>query len=192
MTYASLAQVKAALRISDSVDDTMLNLALASTDEAINAYCGRTFGTAAADTVRYYSPTKADYVEVDDLQTITTVEYSRDGTTWTTTTEFQQEPLNNFTDGMTWPTTRLRTVNNFGWYNNQGIQSVKITGNFAFGSIPSSVTQAAVLQASRFFKRLDSPMGVTMGEIGALRLLSRVDPDVEVLLYPYRKFRAAL
>jgi hypothetical protein len=31
-----------------------------------------------------------------------------------------------------------------------------------------------------------------MGEFGALRLLSRIDPDVEVLLQPYRRFRAAL
>jgi len=192
VTYATLVQVKAALRISDNVDDTMLNLALSSTDEAINAYCGRTFGTAATDTARYYAAAKADYIELDDLQSVTTVEYSRDGATWTTTTDYQSEPLNQFSDGLTWPITRMRAINNFQWYNMQGIQTVKITGKFAFGSIPSSVTQAAVLQASRFFKRLDSPMGVTMGEFGALRLLSRVDPDVEVLLYPYRKFRAAL
>jgi len=193
MTYASLTQVKAALRITDNVDDTMLQLSLNSTDEAINAYCGRTFGTAAADTTRYYASAKADYVEVDDLQSITTVEYSRDGVTWQTTTDYQAEPLNSFTDGMTWPVTRLRAVNNFGWYNNQGIQSVKITGKYAFGSIPSSVVQAAVMQASRLFKRADSPLGVAgFGDIGVMRVGKALDPDVEVLLTPYRKLRAAL
>lgn len=193
MTYASLTQVKAALRITDNVDDTMLQLSLNSTDEAINAYCGRTFGTAAADTVRYYASAKADYVEVDDLQSITTVEYSRDGVTWQTTTDYQAEPLNSFTDGMTWPVTRLRAVNNFGWYNNQGIQSVKITGKYAFGSVPSSVVQAAVMQASRLFKRADSPLGVAgFGDIGVMRVGKALDPDVEVLLTPYRRLRAAL
>jgi len=193
MTYASLTQVKAALRITDNVDDVMLQLSLNSTDEAINAYCGRTFGTAATDTARYFASAKADYVEVDDLQSITTVEYSRDGVTWATTTDFQPEPLNSFTDGMTWPITRLRAVNSFGWYNNQGIQSVKITGKFAFGSIPSSVVQAAVMQASRLFKRADSPLGVAgFGDIGVMRVGKALDPDVEVLLTPYRRFRAAL
>ena len=37
MTYASLTQVKAALRITDSVDDTTIQLALNSVDEMINA-----------------------------------------------------------------------------------------------------------------------------------------------------------
>lgn len=192
MTYASLSQVKAALRITDSVDDTMLTLALNSADEAITAYCGRTFGTAAADTVRYYAAAKADVVEIDDAHSLTSVAWSRDGSTWTATTDYQAEPLNSFTDGLTWPTTRLRAVNNFSWPNMQGIQTVKVTGKFAFGSVPFSVTQASILQSTRWFKRLDSPMGVTMGEYGALRLLSRVDPDVEVLLQPYRRFRAAL
>ena len=66
MTYASLSQVKAALRLTDSVDDSMLTLALSSADEAINAYCGRTFGTAAADSTRTYAAGKPDAVEVDD------------------------------------------------------------------------------------------------------------------------------
>jgi len=193
MTYATLAQVKAALRITDSVDDAMLQLSLNSTEEAINAYCGRTFGTASSDTTRFYASAKADYVEVDDLESVTTVQYSRDGVTWQSTTDFQPEPLNSFTDGMAWPITRLRAVNSFGWYNNQGIQSVKITGKFAFGSVPSSVVQAAVMQASRLFKRADSPLGVAgFGDIGVMRVGKALDPDVEVLLTPYRRFRAAL
>jgi len=193
MTYASLSQVKAALRLTDSVDDSMLTLALSSADEAINAYCGRTFGTAAADSTRTYAAGKPDAVEVDDLSSITTVEFSTDGVNWTTTTSYQAEPLNSFTDGLSWPTTRLRaTTSTFSWPVNMGIQTVRVTGKFAFGSTPSSVTQAAVMQSSRFFARLSTPLGVTMGEFGAVRLLSRVDPDVEVLLQPYRRLRAAL
>jgi hypothetical protein len=195
MTYATLAQVKAALRIgtADTVDDALLTIALDSATEAISAYCGRTFGTAGTATAtRYYAAGKADDVEVDDLQSITTVEWSNDGTNWNATTSYQAEPLNRYTDGLSWPITRLRTTANLAWPVLNGIQTVRITGIYAFGSVPSSITQAAVIQASRFFKRLDSPLGVTMGEFGALRLLSRIDPDVEVLLQPYRRFRAAL
>jgi len=185
--------VKSALRLTDSVDDSMLTLALSSADEAINAYCGRTFGTAATDSTRTFAAGKPDAVEVDDLQSITTVEFSTNGSDWTATTAYQPEPLNNFTDGLSWPTTRLRVnSSSFSWPVNIGVQTVRVTGKFAFGSTPSSVTQAAVMQSSRFFARLSTPLGVTMGEFGAVRLLSRVDPDVEVLLQPYRRLRAAI
>ena len=86
MTYSSLSQVKAALRLTDSVDDSMLTLALSSADEAINAYCGRTFGTAATDSTRTFAAGKPDAVEVDDLQSITTVEFASDGINWVATT----------------------------------------------------------------------------------------------------------
>ena len=41
--YATLAQVKAALRITDSVDDTLLEMARVSASDLIDGYTGRTF-----------------------------------------------------------------------------------------------------------------------------------------------------
>lgn len=195
MTYATLAQVKSALRLppTDTVDDAAIELNLAAADEAINAYCGRTFGTAAADSTRKYAAGKADCVEVDDLTAITTVEYSTDGSTWSTTTSYQAEPLNQFSDGLTWPYTRLRAISNFSWPVYQGLATVRVTGRFAFGSIPSQVVQAAVLQTVRWVKRPDAPYGVAgFDAIGAVRVSRSMDPDVEVLLQPYRRYRAAL
>lgn len=195
MTYATLTQLKSALRLTDSIDDTNLTLALNSAEEAINAWCGRTFGSAGtAVTTRYYAAGKADDVEVDDLTSITTVEWSRDGSTWTATTDYQAEPLNRFTDGMTWPITRLRTINAFAWPVMNGVQTVRVTGIYQFGSIPSSVTQAAVLQASRVFARLSSPLGISgfSEGIGAMYVRGGLDVDVQQLLMPYRRYRAAL
>ena len=195
MTYATLTQLKSALRLTDSIDDTNLTLALNSAEEAINAWCGRTFGSAGtAVTTRYYAAGKADDVEVDDLTSITTVEWSRDGSTWTATTDYQAEPLNRYTDGMTWPITRLRTINAFAWPVMNGVQTVRVTGIYQFGSIPSSVTQAAVLQASRVFARLSSPLGVAgfAEGIGGMYVRGGLDVDVQQLLMPYRRYRAAL
>lgn len=196
MTYATLNQVKAALRIgtADTVDDDMLNLSLASADEAINVYCGRTFATAGTvDATRYYAAGKPDVVEIDDCATITTVEWSQDGSTWNATTNYQAEPLNGMSDGIAWPITRLRVKQNLAWPVQNGLESVRVTGKFAFGSVPSSVTQAAILQTVRWFKRSDAPFGVAgFGDMGAVRVTRSVDPDVEVLLMPYRRLRAAL
>jgi hypothetical protein len=193
VTYATLAQLRASLRLADSVDDTLLKLALDAANEAIDAYCGRTFDTATIDTTRYYAAVKFDYVEVDDLQSITEVSTSKDGSTWEVTVDYQREPLNQWTDGMTWPTTRLRTVNNTSWSTLGGVQTLKITGKFGFGSTPSSIVQATILQSSRIFARLSSPLGVAgFDAIGAVTVRAGLDVDVQQLLSPYRRYRAAL
>jgi hypothetical protein len=193
MSYATLSQLKAALRVpsSDTVDDSTLQLALDAASEAIIVHCGRTFGTAATDTSRVFAAGKSDVVEVDDLSSITAVYFSDDGSTWNITTDYQAEPLNGISDGIAFPTTRLRTTNAFTWPVRGGLQTVKVTGKFAFGSIPTSVKQAEIMQAIRWFKRPDAPFGVTFGEMGGLRV-SRVDPDIASMLEPYTRPRMAL
>ena len=193
MSYATLAQLKAALRVpsSDTVADSTLQLAHAAASEAIVVHCGRTFGTAAADTSRVYAAGKTDVVEIDDVYSITSVFYSEDGSTWNITTKYQAEPLNGISDGISFPTTRLRTTNAFTWPVRNGLQTVKVTGKHGFGSIPTSVKQAEIMQAIRWFKRPDAPFGVTFGEMGGLRV-SRVDPDIAAMLMPYTRPRLAL
>jgi len=193
VSYATLAQLKAALRVpsSDTVDDSTLQLALDAASEAIVVHCGRTFGTAAADTSRVYAAGKTDVVEIDDVYALTSVYYSEDGSTWNITTNYQAEPLNGITDGISFPTTRLRTTNAFTWPVRNGLQTVKVTGRHGFGSIPTSVKQGEIMQAIRWFKRPDAPFGVTFGEMGGLRV-SRVDPDIAAMLMPYTRPRLAL
>jgi hypothetical protein len=56
--------------------------------------------------------------------------------------------------------------------------------------VPTAVKQACVIQSSRIFKRLDSPLGVAgFGDMGAIRVGRYLDPDVEQLLMPYRIMR---
>jgi hypothetical protein len=130
-------------------------------------------------------------VEIDDVYSITAAYFSEDGSTWNVTTNYQAEPLNGITDGITFPTTRLRCTNAATWPVRSGLQTVKVTGRFGFGSIPTSVKQAEIMQAIRWFKRPDAPFGVTFGEMGGLRV-SRVDPDIVAMLMPYTRPRFAL
>lgn len=195
MTYASLAQVKSALRLpaADTIDDDILTVALNAADSDIDIYCGRSFSTAGtADASRVYAASKPDTVEIDDMTAITTVEYSRDGSTWTATTDYQAEPLNSMADGVAWPFTRLRTTNSFAWPVYGGLQTVRVTGRFAFGYVPDAVVQAAIFQTIFLFKRNDAPFGVTYGEMGALRVggsmaYGSIDPTAGILLARYRK-----
>lgn len=192
--YASLNQVKAALRISDSVDDSLLEMAVESASRLIDGYCGRSFfsqGTA----VRVYSPDNPYVVQIDDISSGTvTVKTSSDADmnfdiTWKST-DIQLEPLNGRTEGQAWPYTRIRAVGDYLWPSDEyGEATVQLTATFGWpGGVPTNVTQAAVIQASRIFKRLDSPLGVAgFGELGAIRVSRGLDPDVAQLVEPYRK-----
>jgi hypothetical protein len=70
--------------------------------------------------------------------------------------------------------------------------TVQITGVWGYATVPDAISQACVIQASRIFKRLDSPLGVAgFGEMGVVRVTSRLDGDVAQLVEPYRKIRFA-
>lgn len=192
--YASLNQVKAALRISDTVDDSLLEMAVESASRLIDGYCGRSFFSQGS-AVRVYSPDNPYVVQIDDISSGTvTVKTSSDADmnfdiTWKST-DIQLEPLNGRTEGQAWPYTRIRAVGDYLWPSDEyGEATVQLTATFGWpGGVPTNVTQAAVIQASRIFKRLDSPLGVAgFGELGAIRVSRGLDPDVAQLVEPYRK-----
>ena len=72
-----------------------------------------------------------------------------------------------------------------------GEATVKVTGVWGWTATPIQVTQATVIQSSRIFKRLDSPLGIISGELGSMRVGSRLDPDVAQLVDSLRKIRMA-
>jgi hypothetical protein len=196
--YATTAQIKAALRITDSVDDSLINTAGSAASELIDAYCGRTFGQSAGTVTRYYSAHKSNHIEIDDMAAAPVfVKYStnRDGNYDATVApeNYTLLPSNGIMDGLPWPYTAIQTLNTMTWTMAVADEpTVSVSAVWGFPTVPASVLQAAIMQSARIFARLSSPLGVTAGEFGAVRMLSKVDPDVEVLLMPYRKLRAAL
>jgi len=65
---------------------------------------------------------------------------------------------------------------------------VRVEGTFGWPAVPDAVREATILQASRLFTRLDSPLGVAgFGDMGAMRVSFKGDPDVLMLLAPYRR-----
>ena len=192
--YATLTQVKAAARITDNVDDELLETAIESSSRMIDGYCERRFYTNGTET-RYFSATNAYFVEVDDLAgTAITVETSAglDGVydeTWTAS-DYQLEPLNRTNAGLDFPVTRLRAVGDYLFpvdvvANETG---VKITGVFGFATaVPAAVKQATILASLRQYQRYSSALGVAgFGDMGAVRV-ARIDPDIQSMLMPFRK-----
>ena len=196
--YASLAQIKAALRISagDATDDALLEMAVESASRLIDAYCGRNFllgGTAT----RYYNTEDPYVVQIDDARSITSVRTSssEDGIFDITfdmtarTGDIQAESINDYVGGLVWPFTRLRAIGDYVFPVDKE-NTVEVTAVFGFPNIPVTVTQATILQSSRIFARLQSPLGVAgFGDMGIMRVGRSLDPDVSQLIEGYRRFR---
>jgi len=197
--YATLSDVKNALRITDTVDDSLLEISIEAASREIDGFCERVFTQSTA--TRIYRPTDAFTVDLDDLQTVTTLKTDTDGdgvfdTTWSTA-DYQLNPLNGIAGGITTPYTTLKAVGSylFPIYEPRNVNSqeasVQIAGVWGWPSIPTAVKQACIILSMRQFKRYDSPTGVMgFGDLGVMRV-GRVDPDVEKLLMPFRRMSFA-
>ena len=200
--YATLTEVKAAARITDNIDDSLLEIAIESSSRDIDAYTERVFFSSGATAVaRVYIPQDIYLVETDDIISVTTIKSDTggDGTfdvTWAAT-DYQLEPLNGLAGGISTPTTRIRAIGDYLWpvYEPRNVNSnqasVQVTGVFGFSSVPVAIKQATILASLRAYKRYESPTGVLgFSDMGVVRV-GRLDPDVERLVAPYRKIRFA-
>jgi hypothetical protein len=198
--YATRNQVKAALRIgtADTLDDDLIDNCVGAASRLIDGYCNRKFwqsGTAS----RVYQAEDSFYCSIDDIAgTAITLKTSSqaDGTfdiTWSPS-DYQLEPLNGNLDGLEWSYDKIRAVGDYLFPTvnaNYGEQAlVQVTAVFGWPSVPEPITQATIIQASRIFKRYDSPLGVAgFGDLGAIRVSRFLDPDMAQLVEPYRRMR---
>ena len=191
--YTTLADVRNGLQIEDSLDDTDIQAAIISASRMIDDYCQRGFyqeGTLATPVTKYYSPVNPWYLEIDDLIQPTEIRSRANqigafNTVWDLDTDIMYEPVNNSQLGR--PVTRLLAIQTYVWPYFFP-QTVEITGVWGFKEIPYEVEMACKIQASRLFVRKQSPFGIAGSvELGTVRLTSRLDPDVEMLLKTFRR-----
>jgi hypothetical protein len=195
--YASLEQFKAYVRDSDTatVDDNLMLLALDAARRAVDRTCARSFRLASgAQTARYYEPVQAQrfgawsvVLTIDDTfdAALTVNLDDGSGTYPTAVTDFRLMPLNAPSLGLPYTEVILSSGSWSQW-------PVEVEADWGWDAVPSSVTYATMLQASRFLKRRDAPFGVAgspdMGN--ELRLLAKLDPDVAVLLTEFQTWVA--
>ena len=193
--YASLSELKAALRITDGVDDTRLNTILTTASRFVDQYCQRDFTVASGTATRDYVPSgRWESLPIDDATSIVSVQIDEDlDESYSTTLraiDFQPEPVNRLSADNDWVFTRLVPIEDGYWPTWEGRATVRVTATFGWPAVPDPVKVATILQAARLFTRYDSPLGVAgFGEMGAMRVSFRIDPDVQMLLGPYRRLK---
>jgi hypothetical protein len=188
--YCTLYQLKAVLRVNDTVDDVLFETRIEEASRVIDDYCNRRFYADSAATARIFVAAESTTVVVDDISStsglVVKTDSAGDGTYATTlgAADFQSEPLNAVSRGV--PITMIRTTNSGYLPTAAAPAGVQVTAKWGWPAVPEPVQSACVILAGRLVKRGDSLLGVAgFGDLGAITVRS-IDPDVQRMLAPYR------
>jgi hypothetical protein len=190
--YVSLGLLKSSLGITDTDRDAILMQKLTAAARGIDSYCGKPLGfyLASSATARTYR-TQGRIVcdldgerllvdEIGSTSGLVVETGTAGGSTWTTVTDYETAPDNALAAGR--PIDGLRRLVST-WSNGDRLARVRVTARWGWPAVPGVVAEACLLQASRLYKRKDSPEGVAgTQEWGGIRV-ARIDPDVQALLY---------
>lgn len=193
MSYATLAEFKSSIGITDSTDDTPLQSVLDSADELINNYVDTKvgFGRTSSQT-RYYTADRFDFVLTDPIYSISQLatDVNGDGTysqVWTSN-DYILAPRNAALDNRPYTEIDTSPFSNADYNFPVGYLEVKVTGIFGWPSVPAAVKQAALIQAGAIWSSRTAPFGVIGSQDlgGVLRMAAALHPEARILLEPYR------
>jgi hypothetical protein len=196
--YATLPEFKTWAGLNDTDDDLVATSVTEAVTRWIDDYCDRHFwqdGATGDEVARTFTSCGSYRLDIDDLVSVTTFKTDEAGdgtfeTTWDAT-DYQLLPVNR-PSGRPYIRVEAIAARLFpagGYWSIGRRDRVEITGIWGWPAIPEPVHLACLLQSSREFKRRYSPEGITgFGtEFGHIRVSYRLDPDVQMLLDPYRR-----
>lgn len=191
MSYASLGDLKSAIRITDTDSDGLLQIALDAATSAIDEHCDRTFVASALASARVFEPVNGRVV-TDDFYTTSGLIVSVAGTVIPVAVPgvsagYTLTPENAAASGEPYTGFYYQSFPLSAWPLMFAVQRATATVTAKWGyalDVPAAVKMACLLQASRWFARRNSPYGIAGSpEAGSeLRLLAKLDPDVAVML----------
>lgn len=205
-SYCTTSELESFMRITDSADVAVMTTAISASSRAIDQATGRQFGQSTAAEDRYYDAVWSSrfskwLIETDDIATTTglTIHWDsdHDQTYSTAITTYSLRPLNAAPDSKPWTQVLVDTgdvnpgTGHYGhlmdsWLDGQ----VKVHATFGWSAVPDTIKHATLLQASRLVARRDAPFGISgSAEAGGeLRILSKLDADVAVIVKPYYRW----
>lgn len=197
MTWATVQELRSQINKSSTLSDIDLTILLTAAENTINRFCNRPDGFLADSTAsaRLYAGSGKDHLAIDETPEITAVgakEAVGDSTftAWAVTDWIAYSGSRRFPNFNDVPYTGL-LVNPNGDYSYffegsiQGFPMVQITAKWgAYTTIPAELKEASIMQAARWFKRLESAMADTLasGELGTLLYRQALDPDIKQIL----------
>jgi hypothetical protein len=188
--YCTLAEVKAALRITDSNDDTLLENEIEGASRRVDGFCGRFFYKTSATAINIY-PLNSYLLRFPNDLANSTVTIKTDtlgngtyATTLTQGVDYLLEPTNTVIQSRPYSQARMVGGATFPEEVTPSFPTVQVSGYWGWDAVPDDVRTATVLLSIRGFARLNAALGVVGFADMAIQVRS-VDPDVRDLLSPY-------
>ena len=193
--YLTTAEARTYAGLSDLADTELLDDVVTAVSRAIVNACQRTFFQQAAQARTFVTQSAAMLTlgAFNDLVSITTLKFDRDGDgVFEETISATNFGLLDSDFPETGPYTAVELYNQT-WFPVPGgtagtgrTKLTQVTGTWGWPAVPAQVKQACRLQVARVMKRQESPLGVAgFGEFGVVRV-SRLDPDIDAMLQPYK------
>jgi hypothetical protein len=195
--YITVAEAKSELGITNTDSDTSLASKITSASRSIDLFCKRQFGLLAAAEARYYTPWYDEdlrrwVVEIDDLMTTTDLvvklDLSDDDTYGTalSASDYILRPRNAASKLRPWTQLAIKNTSSSPISRSD---SVYVEGRWGWSAVPTTIKDATLLQVNRLLFRRSSPSGVAGSpeSKSEIRLLAKLDPDVEVMCKAYQR-----
>jgi hypothetical protein len=197
--YLTTDEARQYAGLSYDADTELLDDVVTAVSRAIDQACQRHFWQTSAGTARYFESPMSATLHLGafcDLVTVTEVKVDRDGDgtyeETITASDYALGPANPSAAPEQRPYTQLTLLNSVlfpvpgGSAGTGRVALTRITGTWGWPAVPAAVKQACRIQVARIVKRQESPMGVAgFGEFGVVRL-TKLDPDVDSMLQPYK------
>jgi hypothetical protein len=191
--YATLAELKAYLKIDDSMEDTLLENIVEAASRSIDRIANRRFYLDSTATARQYRPADLLRVFTDDFGSTSGLVVKTDpndagvyATTLTLNTDYIVEPVNAAAKGRPWNYITIVSGESYSLPVNYRPQ-VEVTARWGWPSVPDDINQATLILSADLYKRKDSIGGVLgLSELGAIRM-SPLGRDITAMVRAYKR-----
>lgn len=198
--YCTVEELQALTGSDAEEHEVLMGLAIEAASRAVDQATNRQFGKVAQAEARTYTARYDKrqghwFIEIDDLMSVTNlaVAYDDNGDQVydRSITDYRLAPFNAASEGRPW--TKLIVRSSSAVQPTSADGAVQVTALWGWTAVPDTVKQATLIQAHRFFMRRDAAFGVAGSpDLGnELRLLSKLDPDVAVMLTRYVRWWGA-
>lgn len=189
--YATLAEVKEWVGIDalDVTHDAFYEARVNAISRFVDEHCGRHFFTIAE--TRRFTAFGCDGCYIDDLDVVTSVKIDSDGDATFETTlaaaDYILKPFDRKRGGVYTPWTEILKATDGSTFFPELERGVEIAGTWGWESVPLPIREATLMLVARIGKRKDSPLGVAGGEEFDPQRIVATDPDVRMMLEPFKK-----
>lgn len=210
MAYATPVELRAQVNMTTATSDAVLEDIISAAEITINRFTNRPdgFEADAAATARIYAGSGKPYQFIDETVEVTLVEVKDSPTdtgytSWAATDwlGFRGDPRDPNYNFLPYDSLMIDPTGDYAIFLsgsfvtrggfrpstdiNRGVPTVQVTAKWGYSVlVPADIHEACIMQASRWFKRLQGAMSdaLASGELGTLLYRQSLDPDIKMIL----------